>query len=272
MGWPLCVLVVLLAGCHSQPATSSGSMPHSSTEFAVSRSVSDPERVELRARVEDFERSGGAVDSQRLTALGSDGCPEAWILLLRSPFLPSFEPQQVQRQCLERLADAGLDDPWFAPRVADLWRWLLTRENRPSLSSIVRDRLVGTESAIARIAETAPDRATRAAAAGVLGRMLINGYLEHPDGAAPVARGAEHLRNALSTWDDGVEVPIALGLRATTSDGVRAELESLLRAATARGPGATLPTVPLLTASGIAVTSRSAALRRPALYIVWGFD
>ncbi len=264
------LLCLVLASCQaSGPIVYELSLPAVS---APNRPVDDPSRIALRKTPDPApgQRTEGEV--ARLKELGRSGCPEAWIWLLHRPEFVSGEQlmgRTFQVACLSRLAEAGPDHVWFGKQIARLRRSV----GAAALGFVPGEREIyeAYGPALRRIAETAPHQAARAAAEGLLGRMLITGYLTELDSRDKVTLGAKRLRRAFEVWDAGVELPVSLGVRSQESSEVRRELEQLLAAAEGRSQGQALRSALVYEANGVKVRTDEVLRGQPALVVVWGF-
>lgn len=206
---------------------------------------------------------------QRLNAAGLDGVPEAWCHLILDPWSDDANLLGAQAAALERLAEAGPDHAWFAEPIGGFWRALLTNGAEPSIPERNRAVLERYGPTLRRLAERCGESTSRAAAQGLLGRLLVEGYQAQPNARAHLSEGARHLRQALA---DDVRLPSGLGLRAVDSAAVRRELEALWIAVEGRGQGGPLAPLEVRAADGSVQRTDDLLAGRPALVVVWGFD
>ena len=266
------ILLALLAAACATPVA-----PHifrlDSIESGPRRAANDPARIDARRDVDRRMTEGIATHWEVFANMIADGCPEGWIGLFRLVPVQGRERAAAQCQILGRLADLDPDHEWFAGHIARTWiDTEAAIDIREGFASQLRSRSNFVEQPLTRLATQASRADVRAAAAGALGRMLVFGNLPTKNGAEPVARGAAHLRSALSVWSSGIETPVALALhQPRTSESARSELQELTVAAVARVQGQRLASISVFDPYGQRIGIADALGQRPAVVVVWGF-
>ena len=237
------------------------------------RDADDPVRVEARRIVDRAARQGIPTRTEVFTNQVADGCPEGWVGLFYLAPVQGRDRAEFQRDVLDRIADLDPDDEWFTDHIA--WTWVSAEaatDPRESLAVQLRSKLVYVEEPLARLATDARRADVRAAAAGALGRMLVEGNLSAEEGADAISRGAAYLRGALAIWGADVDTPGVLALREPrTPENAADELEDLIVAAEGRGLGQRLATISVLDGDGRRVGIDDALRGRAAVVVVWGF-
>ena len=266
------ILLLLLAAACAAPEA-----PHVFRLDAIDpgaiRAANDPVREEARRVVDRAAIDSTPIRASVFTDMIIDGCPEGWVGLFY--VMPVWGRERAQMQCelLGLLADIDPDHAWFARHIARTWIYAEAAiDHGHSLPEMLHAKAEYLGSPLARLAGEARRADVRAAAAGVLGVMLIRGNLPNEQGADEVARGARFLREALATWNSKVVTPSELALEhPRTPARARAELERLVVAAAARGGGRHLVPIQVLDQDGTRVGIEDALADRPGVVVVWGF-